>query len=88
MRVSIVAAVNLSMMTPMTADLQYVILRGGSFDGRLASAPSPPGTLRLGGQSGDSKWSELYIYAAGQTKSHDEYGDLPVMLFTSKRNEI
>jgi hypothetical protein len=47
-----------------------VSLSGGRFDGQLALAPPPPGALRLYKNSGDVKWSELYLQAQGQTVEH------------------
>ncbi len=69
------------------ADTQHVILSGGSFDGSLAMAPPPPGTLRLGALLDDAHWSELYMYTDGRTAEHPEHGSLPVMIFMEKRGE-
>jgi hypothetical protein len=77
------------MMSPMATNVQHVILQGGSFDGRLAEAPPPPGTLRLGCQKDSDKWSELYIYTAFElAASHEKYGDLPVMVYAERRDEV
>ena len=47
-------------------ELIDVVLRGGSFDGKTARAPDPPGALRLGVHEGDLVWTELYLHVVGE----------------------
>ena len=47
-------------------ELIDVVLRGGSFDGRPARAPEPPGALRLGVHEGDLVWTELYVHVVDE----------------------
>jgi len=72
----------------VSASLQLVILRGGSFDGQLGQAPPPPGTLRLGAKSDGAEWSELYMYLLGESFSHPIHGEIPIMLFMGRKDSV
>jgi hypothetical protein len=72
----------------MSTNEQHVILQGGSYDGRVAKAAPPPEVLQIGIQNGSDKWTESYIYTASPiTGHHEEYGDLPIMVFFRKTDE-
>ena len=72
----------------MSVTLQFVSLRGGSFDGQIAQAPPPPGALRLGAKSDDEEWSELYLYELGEVVTDPRYGAIPVMRYMSRDQSI
>jgi hypothetical protein len=65
------------------ADLQLVILRGGTHDGQPGDAP---GALRLYFNDGDRKWSELYLYT-DETAPVADRGEVPVMTLMQTRAE-
>jgi hypothetical protein len=58
-----------------------VLLKGGTFDGRVWRAQPPPHPLRIPVQLGTNHWTEIYLYAPGQTVVHPELGILRVMAF-------
>jgi hypothetical protein len=68
------------------ADLQLVILRGGTHSGRPGYAPARPGALRLYFSEADRKWSELYLYTDEFAPLRD-HGDVPVMTLMQTRDE-
>ncbi len=60
---------------------RLVVLEGGSYDSQVWRVPSLTQPLRLPVHLVASRWTEIYLYAPGQTFVHLDLGMLPVMVF-------